>query len=292
MQFGSYVKFLRVAANLSQVGLAARLSNRFISFSKLDRKTISRWEAGSSAPSLVKQLMVIRCLDGDILMLSIGTVNNEYRRYLKIYEISERKNIYNKREEDEISYKKYESSELNALDKSKLSFVIRMSYDVDFGIQDFDGFDAQFYVGRRGESICSHFVYYVKKIECLNSPICSQEGIFSDLHILSTYHEEASHKKMTIQILFDLMSRCNEIRYVYLPILDNDLFQLFDLTNCEIIKKGPPINDTSNGVFLYTRRYKFIQIKVQVEYLLAVLIKLMKLTRQNNEAIPVIIEDA
>ncbi|MHA2729587.1 helix-turn-helix domain-containing protein [Vibrio campbellii] len=66
MDFGYYLKKLRIAEGLTQSGLVARLNLSDQELQHLDSVTISRWERGITKPSISKSIKVLRVLTNDL----------------------------------------------------------------------------------------------------------------------------------------------------------------------------------------------------------------------------------
>ncbi|WP_045495334.1 helix-turn-helix domain-containing protein [Vibrio hyugaensis] len=65
--FGAYLKQVREDIGLTQKALAAKLNLANTEFASIDPVTISRWERGSTAPTVIKAIKVLRVLTTDLM---------------------------------------------------------------------------------------------------------------------------------------------------------------------------------------------------------------------------------
>lgn len=65
--FGAYLKQVREDIGLTQKELAAKLNLASAEFASIDPVTISRWERGTTTPSLIKAIKVLRVLTTDLM---------------------------------------------------------------------------------------------------------------------------------------------------------------------------------------------------------------------------------
>ncbi len=65
--FGAYLKQVREEIGLTQKALAAKLNLANTEFASIDPVTISRWERGSTAPTVIKAIKVLRVLTTDLM---------------------------------------------------------------------------------------------------------------------------------------------------------------------------------------------------------------------------------
>ncbi|MEF1305596.1 helix-turn-helix domain-containing protein, partial [Vibrio owensii] len=65
--FGEYLKQLREEIGLTQKELATKLNLASTDFASIDPVTISRWERGTTAPTTVKAIRILRVLTTDLM---------------------------------------------------------------------------------------------------------------------------------------------------------------------------------------------------------------------------------
>ncbi|ENM4033557.1 helix-turn-helix domain-containing protein [Vibrio cholerae] len=83
MDFGRYLKEIRLSKGLTQSELATHLSLSVQELKNLDVVTISRWERGVTKPSVFKSIKVLRALTNDLTPYLMNLKNKSNDNFLK-----------------------------------------------------------------------------------------------------------------------------------------------------------------------------------------------------------------
>lgn len=280
MKFASYLQKIRSEKKLTQQSLLELLVESDNAFSKLDLTTLSRWERGVTTPKLEKQVLIARLMNDDIAPLLDPDVNITKTKKNSLDKvINKTLNPYSSNNSS------FRLIKLNSLKEEPVLSEKLQTFHKDYlGIDIQDGvftnqpIHADLYINDEGELI-GHLLYgYVPinsstdslDINSLNNCnfIKRQPEEDAMLYIISSYSSLSKPRSMILLSILDLLRRNTFIGTACINCHDEDGFNLYEKNSAiDIIRKGSEID--FGGIKIFGKRYRYIQILVNSESILA-----------------------
>ncbi|WP_017021987.1 helix-turn-helix domain-containing protein [Aliivibrio logei] len=280
--FSDYLQKVRVEKNLTQQNLLEQLIQSSEAFAKLDLTTLSRWERGVTKPKLEKQLLVARELGSDIALLIDPEANVSEAKKESLDKLRHRtSNPYNT---NQFRIERFSSleEEDHLCEKLKAFHQNYLNINVNVDLLETKSINMIAYLDKNDE-LLAHLAYGYLPLSTSreqlhpNNVETSQFITLSDnqykdsdliFYIVSGFSSLSIPRTINILTILDVLRSESRIKQCYVTCHDQDAFNLYDMnTDSEVINKGDltPIG----GIKLFGRRYKYLQLKISAETILA-----------------------
>ncbi|MEZ9796910.1 helix-turn-helix transcriptional regulator [Vibrio cyclitrophicus] len=280
--FAHFLEYTRKERGLTQQEMLELLVESDLSLSKLDLTTFSRWERGVTTPKLTKQLLIARVLGEDVTPLIDSEVqptdkrksnfDKSIRRTLNPYLIDSDTFIHN-----------HDKSLLDELDLCQKLSVFHLNYlGVTIEAETIQKSKLLLSTCHHSSgTLVGHCLYgfvpsKTKAILCSpsqlsNCPLLTPELAQKqpvDMYIVSTFGSLSVSRMSNTLMILDILRQNTHIKNVILNSHDQETFNLYDNnTECEVLSKGEEV--PFGGVKIFGKHYKYAQIKMSVESILA-----------------------
>ncbi|WP_372384021.1 helix-turn-helix domain-containing protein [Vibrio sp. BS-M-Sm-2] len=285
--FSEYLQNIRASKGVTQQEVLDFLIEGNDVFSKLDLTTYSRWERGVTKPKLSKQILAARLLGSDIMeLLDIETNNSKIEANLLAYVISKSRNHYTQ-DSKEFEMNHYESlaeqTELSEQLETFHSDYLNINFNSEIIQKSQLKLDT--FHDASGQLV-GHLLYgfvdsnvdislispnNLENCPFINKEECSDKGCKGrsvSMYIVSAYSSLSATRMTILLLLLERIKETHCTRDFYVNCHDQDGFTLFDKnSDHQVINKGRIVE--SGGIRLYGKNYKFLQLKLSSESLLA-----------------------
>ncbi|MGF1907178.1 helix-turn-helix transcriptional regulator [Aliivibrio salmonicida] len=280
--FANFLKKIRIEKKITQQYLLDLLIKSDNMFNKLDLTTLSRWERGTTTPKLEKQLFIARLLDANIVdLIDPDTYVSKIKQETLDKVKCRTSNPYLSGEHKIKLTKLYSLKGEPTLCKKLINFhTSYLNISINKEVFEKDNICINAFSNLKKEFIAHYLYGYVpintslKQLEPNNleqCPFIKLSSIDDEkvmLNIISAYSSISMPRIiMSLMSLRKLRHNVN-IQGLVINIQYQDVFNFFDTnTTCEVINKGDMVE--SGGVKVYNQRYKYIQILINIESILA-----------------------
>lgn len=278
--FSHYLLEIRIAAGLTQQAFIDKLVDYDETFFKLDLTTFSRWERGITTPPLTKQILIFRCLGLNIDKLIVD-IEKEFipklshilMRRIDPYSVSPQKTslnlISNIRELHEIKVRIHQfhidylklNIDLEKLHQNKNISTISISDPFKHLI----GHILYGYI--EANLSCSDIsLSNVEQLSFINEhDINRKKTIF---YIISSYSATSGARIETLSKIITTIKNNPNLKSFCITVQYQEVFDFFSsICKLEIVSKGESIK--FGGVKIYNKNYRFVQVYIKSENILA-----------------------
>lgn len=277
--FSEYLQRLREKYELTQQEMIERLIMFDESFEKLDITTYSRWERGATVPKLTKQIMVARAFKEDMAVLVESLLNEgdakiqamgsflgavDYPYWLGDYEFTPNLHIKSSTI----------LARILAFHRNYLSLDISTELLLHKNIKlDVHEDAAGYLIGHLlhtftplNSSSEEHDMERLTDIALLDLENNNGEPI--NIYIISSYSSVPDFRLSVLLHVIDLCKKHPEIKYLITNCHQQRNYNIYDMhTECEVIGKGPLIEE--GGVKVFGKRYSYVRLKIKAETILS-----------------------
>ncbi|HAS6221203.1 helix-turn-helix transcriptional regulator [Vibrio vulnificus] len=281
MKFSDFLLKVRTDKSLSQRALVEHLSTTSEALSRLDITTLSRWERGVTKPTLNKQFLIARLMGYDVVQLlranhteSLLSINKKLDKLIS--------RVLNPYLSDSTDFKliRIDSLKDNPNICEKLCFFhneyLGLKLDADFFRKS--NLHADIYVNDTGELV-GHFIYgYLSRNTDLSilslekgnevNFIHKSDTDATQLYAVSMFSSLSKPRALNILSILELLRKNTSVSSLIINCHSQDAFDLYETTQeLTILRKGKRIKN--GGVNLFSKHYRYVQIRVKPEEILA-----------------------
>ena len=282
LTFSQFLEYVRTNRDLTQQEMVDLLSSSDADFSKLDLTTFSRWERGITTPKLSKQLLVARAMDEDVVKLIDPDVKAKEKNKRHFDKMTNRNlHPYSTTPKTFSHYYHGSLAKQHSLCEQLVGFhQDYMGICVDAGDIQLSKMVLNTF-SDSSSMLVGHLLYGFVPIEQEASsldpnqlsacPFLDQEKSMVqpvDLYVISTFGSLPNPRMASIIFMLDILCQNNHIKNLVLNCHDQEAYALFETsTECELVSKGNEV--PFGGVKVFGKSYKYAQIRIKSESILA-----------------------